>query len=269
MKPYKLACTIQEHHANAATGSSLLKVLIEHSPAHYWYKKNNPSESTPVQAFGNAIHQAVLEPSLFTEKMIVEPKFEGTGSRAARETWHLENHGKTILKAEQKESIEGILKSISAHKQASKLISDGHAEQSIFWQDEETGVLLKCRPDFDREGHINIDVKSTTDASRDSFRKDIGNYLYHVQMALYLDGMSALTGQEYDKAIIIACQKEAPYGVNCFSLGQETIEEGRALYKQALRVLAKCQKTGIYPNYDDSEIIPIGLASYHFKTEVL
>lgn len=262
----KIKCSIEEHHAHPSIGSSLTKILVEQSPAHYLYTKENRQAPTPVQAFGNAIHQAVLEPALFKKNMIAEPVFAGTGSRLAKEQWHLEHHGKTILKADQPEVIEGILKSISKHKQASKLISDGAAEESIFWTDE-TGVECKARPDFLREGHILVDIKSTQDASRQAFKKDIGNYLYHVQAALYLDGATAVFGQEFDKFIIIACEKTAPYAVNCFSLGQETIEEGRALYKQALKVLKKCQLANHYPAYDDSEIIPIGLNSYHFRTE--
>lgn len=263
-KSYKSKCTIQEHHANEAIGSSLLKVLIDQSPAHYWYKKNNKTEPTPTQAFGSAIHQALLEPMLFKEKMIVEPVFGGTGSRAAREEWHLKNHGKTIIKADQLDAIEGILKSITNHKQACKLISDGHAEESLFWT-HENGVACKARPDFVREGHILVDIKSTIDASYESFRKDIANYSYHVQAALYLDGATAVFGTEFTKFIIIACEKTAPFGVNCFSLGQETIEEGRAQYYKALETLKKCQDSKHYPNYSDNEIMPIGLPSWAYK----
>lgn len=268
MKAYKEKCTIEEHHKNDAVGSSLIRELINHSPAHYWHMKNNPKEPTPALVLGNAIHQAVLEPKLFKEQLAVEPVFGGTGSKLARENWHLANHGKTILKAEGLESIEGILSSISKHKQASKLISDGHAEESIFWTDEVSGVKCKARPDFIREGHIVVDIKSTLDANRFEFSKDIANFGYHIQAAMYLDGATALFGHEFDQFVIIACEKNAPFGINCFYLGQETLEEGRTLYMEALKTLAKCQAAGKYPNYNDSEIIPIGIPTWAFRGQL-
>jgi hypothetical protein len=267
VNPHKRACPIQEHHANQAVGSSLLKILLNQSPAHYLHAKEHPEDPTPSMIMGSAIHSAILEPSYFIDNVVVEPKFAGTGSKALREEWHLENHGKIILKEDGFDSIKGILKSISKHKQASKLISEGHAEESLFWTDAETGIDCKARPDFKREGHILVDIKSTNDASPDAFRAQIAAYSYHLQAALYLDGASAVFGQQFDEFVIVAVEKGPPYAVNCFTLGIETINEGRAAYMKALQILKKCQDEKNYPCYDDSVIHPIGLPTWAFKQE--
>lgn len=267
MKPHSIKCSLESHHSNDAIGSSLLKILIEQSPAHYLYAREHKSEPTPAQLFGSAIHEAILEPNLFKEKMVIEPKFEGTGSRAARETWHLENHGKTIIKPEQAEIITGIKKSLSKHAWASKLISDGHAEESLFWADPITNVLCKARPDFLHDKKIIVDIKSTSDCSPESFRRDMASFMYHVQAALYLDGASAVFEHEFEEFVIIACEKNPPFAVNCFHLGQETIDEGRALYFKALKILKQCQESGKYPAYDDSKIQLLGLPTWGFRSE--
>lgn len=267
--PFNLKCSIEDHHKSEAVGSTLLKTIIKQTPAHYFHAKTHREESTPAQAFGTAIHAAILEPSYYIDRMVVEPKFGGVGSKSAREEWHLMNHGKIILKPDQAQTIEGILKSISNHKQASKLIVEGHAEESLFWTDQETGVACKTRPDFKRENHIIINVKSTEDASTEACRKAIGTYSYHIQAAMELDGAEAVYGHKFDQYIYLFCEKSAPFGINCFSLGFESIAEGRALKNQGLEILGRCQKSGIYPAYDDSQIHPIGLPTWAFKQETL
>lgn len=262
-----LKCSIDEHHANEAIGSTLLKILIQQTPAHYLYAKEHKEEPTPAQAFGSAIHQAILEPSLFEERMIVEPIFQGKGSREARETWHLENHGKTILKADQYDIIKGIKKSISRHAQASKLISEGHAEETLLWTDPETKCSCKTRPDFKHEKHILVNVKSTNDASEEASKMQIASYLYHVQAAMELDGASIVFDREFDEYVYLFVEKVPPYGVNCFSLGFESIVEGRALKYKGLALLRQCLESGKYPCYDDSKIHPIGLPTWAFKLE--
>ncbi len=265
-KNFRKVCSIEEHHAHPAVGSSLLRTLIDRSPAHYLTAREYPSPSTASQDFGNSIHQAILEPALFKEMCVVQPKFEGTGSRALRDQWHIKNEGKTIVTQCQLDTIHGILKSISAHKQASKLVSAGAPEESFFWEDPETKVQCKSRPDFLRDGHILVDVKSTRDASYKSFLADVVAYGYHIQAAMYLDGVSAVLDKKFDAFIIVACEKEAPFAVNTFQLDEETINEGRSIYTRALQTLKKCQDSGKFPAYPDDEIVSMSLPAWAFKS---
>lgn len=262
----KVKCTLTDYHAHPAVGSSLLRILINQSPAHYLYAVDNVEEPTPSQIFGTAFHEAVLEPMSYKERLIVQPEFSGTGSRAARDEWHIKNHGRTILKQEQVDNIERMLKNVSDHKRASQLISDGRAEESLFWTDHETGIQCKARPDFIREGHILVDVKTTGDASYKSFQKDVLNYGYHIQAAMYLEAATTVLGQTFDTFIIIAVEKEAPFAVQCFQFNEDTLREGQMLYYAALKALKKCRDSGEYPAYGN-ELTPIGLPSYGFKGE--
>lgn len=256
----KMTLTASEYHAHSAVGSTSLKNVLR-SPAHYKYELENPSEQTPAQAFGTAAHEAILEPNLFTTNAVVMPKFEGTGSRNAKEQWLLENHGRRVLKAEEMADILGMLKAISLHKTARGLLAGGAAEESFFWIDPLTGIPCKCRPDFLRAGNILVDVKTTQDASLTSFQRDITNFKYHMQAAHYLAGVSAVTGETFDKFLIVAVEKYAPYGVAVYQLDESTIEKGGELRTRALGVLAECAKTKVYPCYPD-EVTPVNLTPW-------
>lgn len=264
--PSKLVVSAAEYHAHAAVGSSSLRTILKSSPAHFLYDRENPSESTPAQEFGTTIHQAILEPNVFKAQMVVKPKFAGTGSRAHAEAWALENHGKTIVTEDQLDIVSGILKSISKHSIASSILAGGASEESYFWRDADSGILCKCRPDFNREGRIVVDVKSTLDASYRSMQRDIANFKYHVQAAYYLDGITQVLGQTHDTFLILAVEKSAPYGVQVFEIDEATIEAGRQEYKRALMILKKCQETGVYPAYPDA-LTPLALPAWAWPLE--
>jgi exodeoxyribonuclease VIII len=278
-KTGKFKCSIEEYNSYPAARNTLLKILIDRTPAHYLYALEHPSEPTPAKEMGSAIHQAMLEPKLFKEKMIVTPVFEGktkdgkiTTNANATEVkekaakWHMENHGKTILTPEQHYNIDGMLSAVSKHKKASELISEGHAEESLFWTDPETGIQCKARPDFIREGHILVDLKSTEDASPATFKKDCLKYGYHFQAAMYLDAATAVYGQTFDTFVIVAVEKSAPWGVCCHYITEETLREGQSLFYKSLGVLKKCMDTKTYPAYPN-ELMPLSLPTYGFRTE--
>lgn len=263
--PAKLNMSSDEYHAHPAIGSTGLKLILK-SPAHYKYEKENPSEPTPAMKRGTAIHEAILEPDLFLKNSVVMPKFEGTGSRAAKDEWLMENHGKRILSADDRENIKGILGALSAHKTARALLAGGAAETSYFWQDPITGLMCKCRPDFLRKGHIIVDIKSTFDASPEAFPKQIANLKMHLSGAHYLAGVTAVEGVTYDQFILIAVEPEAPHGISVHLLDEATIEVGEMYRRRALKTLAECRDTDQYPCYPDS-ILTTAIPHWAFPAE--
>ena len=263
--PGKLVLTSDEYHAHPAIGSTSLKHVLR-SPAHYKSNKENPPEPTPAMALGTAIHEALLEPNVFMANSIVMPRFEGKGMRDRKDQWMLEHHGKRIVTADQMATIMGALKAISAHKTARSLLSSGAAEESYFWRDPDTGLDCKCRPDFVRDGHILVDVKTTNDASFDCFSKTIANFQYHLQAAFYLAGVGHVIGQKFDQFVIVAVEKEAPHGVAVYQLDDGTIDAGRFLYQKALEKLARARDTGAYPAYPD-QILSMALPAWAWPYE--
>jgi len=262
-----LSMTADQYHAHPAVGHSGL-VRIMRSPAHYREYVTNPPEPTPAMQLGTALHTALLEPDRFAEAFVVAPKFDRRTKegRAAVKAWEAENAGKTPLTADQMAAIERMAASIRAHAGAARLLSNGLAEMSGFWVDQETGVACKCRPDFlavekDHPEQVTaiVDVKTCVDASADGFSRAIATLGYDVQASFYQDGLKALTGRTVP-VYFIAVEKDAPYAVACYEAGYEVIEVGRAKYRAALQLLRWCMDNDRWPSYQPSgEIEEINL----------
>lgn len=266
----KFKCTIEEYNSYPAARNSELQVLIDESPAHYFERVKNPPKTTEAKSFGSAFHQAILEPKLFREKLVVVPIFEGktkdgrpTTSANSKEVqelsaiWHMENQGKTKITQGQFDRIQAMLNSVSAHTRAAQLMSEGHSEESLFWTDEETGVQCKARPDFIREGHILVDVKTTESCSEESFYFDARKMGYNFQAAMYLDAATAVFGHTFDTFIIIAVEKKPPYAVRTFQLTDAFIRQGQDQFYMTLAKLKPCLESGIYPAYGN-DLTPLG-----------
>ena len=59
---------------------------------------------------------------------------------------------------------------VRSHQAAAELLRAGKAEQSFWWDDSDTGLRCKCRPDW-LNGATAVDLKTTTDASPAGFAK--------------------------------------------------------------------------------------------------
>lgn len=261
--PYKTIMPNAEYHSHPAIGSSLLKKVLR-SPAHYLSAKENPQESTPAMEFGTHVHEAILEPQKFKDSVAVMPNFAGAGSVAKRDDWKASNRDKRIISQEDLDKVRQIDAAVKRHKIASRLLDQGKPEESYFAILD--GQVCKARPDYLRDGHIIVDIKTTGDASIREFSKAIANFDYHLSAAFYLDVVSATLGETYDEFLIIAVEKTPPYAVAVYLLDQGTIDAGGFLYKKALSTLLECKQTNNYPSYPES-IQPIALPSWAFPSE--
>jgi len=131
------------------------------------------------------------------------------------------------------------------------ILSAGNPEKSVYWQDDDTNVLLKNRPDYITDNYL-VDLKTTACANPDKFKHSVKKYGYHRQAAMALDGVSKVTGKEYKHFIIVAVEKEAPYCASAFVLDKETIEEGRIEYKQYAGLYKECLESQCWPSYGKS-----------------
>ena len=137
------------------------------------------------------------------------------------------------------------------HPVASKLLSNGKAEQSLFWTDEATGYKCKVRIDFESDMRYLVDLKSSRDASLAEFSRSIAKFGYHRQNAMYRDGYIAVTGKIPKGFIFVVVESEPPYAVGVYSLDPEGVEKGHEEYKELLAEFAECQKTNNWPAYSD------------------
>lgn len=176
------------------------------------------------------------------------------------------NAGRIVLPLEMEDQLIAMQQALFAHRTASRAFHSGVAEASVYWEDPDSGLLLKCRPDYWRHTQMLTDLKSTRSASKWAFSKDIFEYGYHVSAAMYLDGIKHETGEDMeDRFLWVAQEKEPPYAVNTFVPTPESIAEGRRVYKAAALQLAECLATNVWPGYPE-EVEMIDLPAYAYRT---
>jgi hypothetical protein len=259
-----------DYHAAEGISASGLK-LIGRSPLHYWaaYLDPNrePREETPALKLGTAIHTAVLEPLRFADEYVVSPKFDRRtkDGKAAAEAFEIENAGKTVISGDDWKTCMAISERLNHHPAAAVLFRSGVAETSMFWEDPDTGVLCKCRPDWLIHKTAIVDVKSTTDASPSGFACAVANFEYHMQAAWYLDGVRLCLGDDAPAAFLFAAfEKKAPHAVAFYNADPEMISIGRTAYKSRLRLYADCLKNNSWPGYP-ANITNLSLPAWDVK----
>jgi hypothetical protein len=136
---------------------------------------------------------------------------------------------------------------------------------TLAWQDPETGVWLRARPDFlPAKRRIIPDLKTAADGSPKAFTRTIANFGYHMAAALYLDGITAIFGETPTNWLHVVVEKEAPYVVSLYELPGEDIERGRWLNRKAIRRFAECLSADKWPGYSD-DVTQIGLPGWERK----
>jgi len=242
---------IDQYHSGPGISKSQLD-LINTSELHYAEQVilKRRTAPTPSMILGSAVHCAVLEPHLFETQYCHDGELDSINGRTTegkklKEQFYQINAGKIVLSYDQFSKVMMIRNSILSHPKVKHLLkpSEGLAESSAYWENRETGLLCRCRPDFLRTADdIILDVKTTTDASVDEFTRQLGSYRYHVQGAFYLEGASLATGNQYNHFLFIAAETKPPYGVAVYRLNDAAIEKGREVYKKDLEKFVKAQE---------------------------
>ncbi len=240
-----------DYHASPAISKSGLD-KIARSPAHYRAAKESAAESTEAMIFGSAFHDYILLPEVFQTAYTVLPEdFNGRTKDGKAYFETIKASGQTILKAEWLKDIQGMAAAVAAHPKAAALLTGGHPEVSIFWQDADTGIDCRCRPDYIHSSGIIVDLKSTADAGPAAFAKSCANFRYHVQDAFYSEGYYQAAGTWPRGFVFVAVEKTAPYAVACYTLDDVAKEKGRELYQRDLQTLQVAQAANEWPAYSD------------------
>ncbi|EHK4664027.1 PD-(D/E)XK nuclease-like domain-containing protein [Salmonella enterica] len=244
----------EAYHAGPGVSKSQLDDIAD-TPAIYLWRKNAPvdTEKTKSLDTGTAFHCRVLEPEEFSKRFIIAPEFNRrTSAGKEEEKTFLEEcarTGRTVLTAEEGRKIELMYQSVMALPLGQWLVeSAGYAESSVYWEDPETGILCRCRPDkIIPEFHWIMDVKTTADIQR--FRTDYYDYRYHVQDAFYSDGYRAQFGEIPTFVFLVASTTAecGRYPVEIFMMGEDAKLAGQREYRRNLQTLAECLNNDEWP----------------------
>lgn len=241
----------EEYFEDESFSKSQVEYILK-SPQHLEaYRKTGRTS----KAFedGKLIDTLILTPEEFTSRYEIEPATY-MNSKGILSAWtykadyckewrdKIQEKGISVISQDQLEKAKTIRDSVMLNSTAMELL-EGIPQVSLFWVDNETGVPCKGRIDVLRAGGMT-DLKSTTDATKNAFRRAIDNFKYHVQAFAYTDGYETITTEKigFD---FIAVEKELPYYVKCYSLREDSLLVGEYWWKKALRKYAEYLEKGI------------------------
>lgn len=278
--------TSEAYHSGPGVSNSQLNELAR-SAAHFYDRflkeeddTEEPAEESKVLATGTAVHCAVLEPDRFAAEYIIAPtdipkrptSAQINAKSPSPETvvqieewnkWSAEwaeiSEGKQVLTATEYKRIQNIAAGVRNHPASRVLLNQGRAEVSVYWEDPDTGVLCRVRPDWLAPTFV-FDLKTTEDARPEAFARSIIKYGYYRQAAFYLDGCRA-NGLDVDSFIYGPIEKSSPFLFSPYFADPDMIEVGRREYKALLETYARCSESGVWPGYSDT-IRPITLPAW-------
>jgi hypothetical protein len=177
VKPGIYEISNEEYHSSPGVSRSALE-LVRRSPAIYRAKVLGNRRDLPTKALreGTAVHTAVLEPHLFNSQYKMLPGEINTRTKAGKEEIAgLKEKYPNVewLDEDTFNMVMGVSTAVLNHPLASKLLTEGKAEQSIYWNDPDTKVLCKVRPDFLRNNGICVDLKTTSSAHPQEFIQSV------------------------------------------------------------------------------------------------
>lgn len=260
--------TEREYRSHPAISRSELWKIKE-SPEKFKFYKENPPEPTPALVFGQLFHAMALEQG--TEDFAVAPNIDRRTKegKAAYAEWLNASEGKTVVTADMWNKAVEMCDALQGNEFCRKLLS-GKKEVPFFWTDEMTGIECKCRCDVVTEINglsVVVDLKSTTDASTDSFIREAIKYGYGMQAAMYSEGVKANTGKEH-LFVFVVQEKEPPYAVNVLQADATFLQYGYDVFRECIGVYSDCVKTGEFFGYLGRyhTINTLSLPSYLAKT---
>lgn len=272
-----------EYHGDTSRVSKSGLDKVNKSPAHYYaaYLDPNrePRKPTDAMLFGTASHTTVLEADKIEREYFIFDdtakclEIGGGNPRATTKykEWkamQLQLHaGKQEIRVDVWDKLCRMRESVRKHPAAAMLLENGTPEQTMFWDDAETGAPCKMRPDWLPGSDIIVDLKTTEDASPNGFARSILNYRYDVQGAFYSDGYLQATGRPCQGFVFIAVEKEPPYAVAVYYMTAEAYDLGKRKYSRNLQTYMECLRTGVWPAYSD-QVQPVSLPAWALNAEI-
>ena len=235
---------------------------IRHSPANFRWKLDNTEPSSPAMNLGSLVHAMVLEPHTVESRWLVIPKIDRRtkAGREQYESYISGNSSKYVVMEHEYEVARAMTDAVMEHPLAASLVKEVHvygtAEQEFYWTDDR-GIERKAKVDGIIHGHAGpemiVDLKTTSDASPDAFKRSIAKYCYGTQMAYYCEAVRPAL----KRATIIAVSSSPPFTVGLYRFGEEAIDRAQLVVDRWLDLYAECTSTGKWPGYWDAVDVQI------------
>lgn len=233
-----------------------------------------PEKNTDYLDMGSAAHAALFEPRLFQQKFAIATPADlsKSGSRAGNnwKDFKARNNGRTCLIPKQAASIAMMAASVATKIEpiVGRPGLQRIYEEPIYWEDEETNMLLKAKPDYLAmpAGAAKpvplmflFDLKTTADSSPQAFRRSARKWRYDIQQVQYCEALYEAYGAREVEFFFVVVEREVPFSCNLYQLSDETVLAAEEDWREGLRQIAGCLESGDWSNPWEHEVTEISL----------
>lgn len=247
---------------------------IESSPIDYWYaylrENKDPYFPSKETTFDIAFRCAVLQPDIFINKYVKIPVLNMKTNLGRAEYARIMDAtaevGHIVINENDYNDIIAMRSSLQQHPLFKTLLTQGHPDKGLDFEEEQSGVLVNFRPHWICESKpLLINLSSTKDATMDAVSKDMWMFKNHKKAAIHVDGMKTITGGSFGFLFIVV-ERTAPHKVNIFYPDERAMALGLETYRKNCSVFKECVDSGKWPGLDP-EITAINLPNWAFKNQ--
>jgi hypothetical protein len=254
------------YHSGPGLSNSQLNDFAR-SPFHYFQLHRNPArparETKGGQLEGSLAHCAILEPDSFASRYVIGPSVN-RNTKVWKEFIE-SNTDRIAIQQDQYDVAFGQAVSIRLLPQINALLANGKPEVSAYWNDPQTGVLCRARPDFvadvNEESVILLDVKTYSDADPREFERQVSRKGYARQDAHYSTGYSRASGKRVVGFIFVCVESNYPFAASASMLDDESRAAGFRQVQDLIANFSQCEANNAWPAFGQ-EIHQIALASW-------
>lgn len=257
-----------EYHADPcpepSASSSILRKILSGSARHAWmaHPKLGGQVDPPRAAFdlGTAAHALLLE----GEDGIAVIQAEDWRTKAAKEARdEARAQGRIPMLAEQSDEVYAMVEAAREQLRPFGLLEHHAPEQTLIWRNGPHW----CRARLDRfENGIVIDYKTTSRSARPGLvDRLVWSMGYDVQLAWYLEGIEAVTGESEVQHRLIVQEVRPPYALSVLALGRDALGSARGRMRAAWDVWSRSLERGRDPEHwplYDPEVVEIGAPAW-------
>jgi len=269
--------TFKQYLALPGFNSSLLKGYSV-NPRHGFFKQTQKFSGSRAMNIGTLAHCLILEGEDALHKLINtefvtegfpinetsgKPFGSGTKTWAAWES--TQPVGTKVMLPDDLQHIEALCQAVCDHPVASNLLSRcSFRETAITWKCHYTGEMMKALLDGFGKG-VSMDLKTfARPLTMSALERVMYDFKYHLQFSMYRDGLEANNYETEFHAIFVQSTEE--HDVACCRISDDTMEQGRADYIQAIANFHLARqsrvKTGAFPN-----IVDLGIPSWSLTVD--
>jgi len=242
--------SIEDYHENKAILSSTGIKEAKKSSRHLAYYLTKEQERKSHFDFGNAFEVALLDAIAGTndidsmigvrqtekwsedalkEKPELKSVKASKAYKDAKDAFEKENDAKYLIDdvgVESWEVIQEMIASCKADKTITAILEKTDYQKSFVWQDPDTGLLCKTRPDLAvNRQKVIVDIKTDLDASPQAFFRKAANLDYPMQATMQIEGVEQ-SGyiDKVDDYYWLVVEKVAPYNAQLYRFQEKDRE---------------------------------------------